>query len=656
MSDPVPNLDPKEATEARLCAYLEGELTPTERVEIEQHLAANPQHRQLLVELGQTREWMRAIPRETSPVDLGEVFQDHVERSMLLNASEDEAGRGTFNRWPQYALVAAITALTLGLGAVLVAILKNPNSGNATVAMQSSASTASRTMTHAPATTSVEVVGSKLDMPPPGAASISAAAPAPDLKSEPVLPLEVSNTARHRTLAAKALDIDRPDADTLKSRLSQAGVRVPTDQKMVCFVVTADAPAAAMDQVHGFFDRHQIAFDASPADKAQAPRFIAANRSNDAAKNNIQMVGRDEEALAPRGVVTPGSPTPSNLVTPSTVASDATMPNRRNNNSVDNAGTNNYARQQDQFAQNQAVDQQKLQNRNNDQVAGNSNALSRNSAGQGREDQRQGTRAPDRKVDPATTNDPVAASPHATNSSVEKSKGADLSPASPPMVTPSAAVPALPGEVIYTAHGVTPLQVELLNASLLADNLKQTVQRVTVSAGQVDVPAAEAKVTSAISKGQTLTVTIAELTGPGIEKVNVVRVGDDGNIALPMIDALPALGLTSVELQQKVAEKYREANLIPTATVRVVVAGAPPSTQAATQPASFAQQAQLGQFARDTGTKEQALAAPATQSTVHTLPATRPAIDALLVDVVVIVQPSKYPVPTITPVAPANAK
>jgi anti-sigma factor RsiW len=70
MTDPISNIDPKEATEAKLCAYLEGELSPSERTEIEQHLAANPQHRQLLADLAKTREWMRSIPAESAPFDL----------------------------------------------------------------------------------------------------------------------------------------------------------------------------------------------------------------------------------------------------------------------------------------------------------------------------------------------------------------------------------------------------------------------------------------------------------------------------------------------------------------------------------------------------------------------------------------------------------
>ena len=37
-----------EQIEAKLCAYVDGELDAAGRAEIEQHLAANPQHRALV--------------------------------------------------------------------------------------------------------------------------------------------------------------------------------------------------------------------------------------------------------------------------------------------------------------------------------------------------------------------------------------------------------------------------------------------------------------------------------------------------------------------------------------------------------------------------------------------------------------------------------
>jgi hypothetical protein len=74
-------------------------------------------------------------------------------------------------------------------------------------------------------------------------------------------------------------------------------------------------------------------------------------------------------------------------------------------------------------------------------------------------------------------------------------------------------------------------------------------------------------------------------------------VADDGTIALPMIDPLPAAGAQPAELERKIADKYREANLIPQATVTVAsaapstqgaAAAAPPATMPATQPVALA--------------------------------------------------------------------
>src|SRR5438093_7565827 len=112
------NIDPKEATEAKLCAYLEGELAPTEREEIERYLDNNPQHRQLLGELAKTRDFVRALPRESAPSEIAEAFQGQLERSMLFGDSDVGASDvvARINRWPQVILVAAMVVLAAGLG------------------------------------------------------------------------------------------------------------------------------------------------------------------------------------------------------------------------------------------------------------------------------------------------------------------------------------------------------------------------------------------------------------------------------------------------------------------------------------------------------------------------------------------------------------
>ena len=60
--------------EARLAAYIDGELNPAERAEIEKHLASNPQHKKLIEELTVQRDLLKVIPHEKAPpeiLDLG---------------------------------------------------------------------------------------------------------------------------------------------------------------------------------------------------------------------------------------------------------------------------------------------------------------------------------------------------------------------------------------------------------------------------------------------------------------------------------------------------------------------------------------------------------------------------------------------------------
>jgi polysaccharide export outer membrane protein len=74
-----------------------------------------------------------------------------------------------------------------------------------------------------------------------------------------------------------------------------------------------------------------------------------------------------------------------------------------------------------------------------------------------------------------------------------------------------------------------------------------------------------------VSRNDTLTISISDLQGPGIETVKQTRVSESGNISLPYIGQLRAEGLTEIELEQAIVRAYREKNLIEQATVSVVV-------------------------------------------------------------------------------------
>src|SRR6476619_1085515 len=90
-----------ENIEAKLCAYVDGELDPAGRAEIEAHLASNPQHRQLMDELMKQRDLLRDLPRERAPEDLFESMQNQLERSVLLDGAAPQHGgvAGRINHW-----------------------------------------------------------------------------------------------------------------------------------------------------------------------------------------------------------------------------------------------------------------------------------------------------------------------------------------------------------------------------------------------------------------------------------------------------------------------------------------------------------------------------------------------------------------------------
>src|SRR3954464_4063385 len=114
-----------EETEAKLAAYVDGELTPAERVEIETHLQNNPSHRELLSDLVLHRNLLRSLPREKAPGDCTEGFQGQLEREVLLGGDELTRAR---RRWriqysPQLLSAAAIVLVALALAIIVYSVL-----------------------------------------------------------------------------------------------------------------------------------------------------------------------------------------------------------------------------------------------------------------------------------------------------------------------------------------------------------------------------------------------------------------------------------------------------------------------------------------------------------------------------------------------------
>lgn len=124
-----------EDIEAKLCAYIDGELDAAGRVEIEQHLAGNAQHRVLIGELTRQREMIRALPRERAPQDITESLNAHLERSVLLgDDASDDARIVRISHWPQIRAAAAILLLVFGLASVVYYVLPRPGADQSELA------------------------------------------------------------------------------------------------------------------------------------------------------------------------------------------------------------------------------------------------------------------------------------------------------------------------------------------------------------------------------------------------------------------------------------------------------------------------------------------------------------------------------------------
>jgi anti-sigma factor RsiW len=105
-----------EDIEARLCDYIEGELSPSDRADIERHLESHPRHREMIKELIQSRRLVGDLPRVKAPGDMTELLQGQLERSMLLGAPTDSETRG-MRQVSRIAAMMVVLILSAGLGA-----------------------------------------------------------------------------------------------------------------------------------------------------------------------------------------------------------------------------------------------------------------------------------------------------------------------------------------------------------------------------------------------------------------------------------------------------------------------------------------------------------------------------------------------------------
>jgi anti-sigma factor RsiW len=113
--------------EARLCAYIDGDLDADRRAEIEQHFQAYPQHRQMIQDLIRARALVTGLPRVTAPSDLREGLQGQIERSILLGEGDVlRAPRVRSGHLVRWFATAAVATLSIGLATAVFFMLRIP--------------------------------------------------------------------------------------------------------------------------------------------------------------------------------------------------------------------------------------------------------------------------------------------------------------------------------------------------------------------------------------------------------------------------------------------------------------------------------------------------------------------------------------------------
>ncbi|MEK6798865.1 MAG: zf-HC2 domain-containing protein [Planctomycetota bacterium] len=101
-----------------LSAYIDGELSAEETARVERLIAADPKAAKLLVELRQTVELVRTLPRHAAPSSIAAEIQSLVEREALLDDSGTVTPRGHVERvsWVGRLAMAAMVGLVVVSG------------------------------------------------------------------------------------------------------------------------------------------------------------------------------------------------------------------------------------------------------------------------------------------------------------------------------------------------------------------------------------------------------------------------------------------------------------------------------------------------------------------------------------------------------------
>jgi polysaccharide export outer membrane protein len=77
-----------------------------------------------------------------------------------------------------------------------------------------------------------------------------------------------------------------------------------------------------------------------------------------------------------------------------------------------------------------------------------------------------------------------------------------------------------------------------------------------------------------IGVGDLINISVNDLVGLGVETTKQTRVSESGNVSMPLLGQIKAVGLTEDELQKAIAQAYKDGQIITNAQVSVTVAEA----------------------------------------------------------------------------------
>ncbi len=274
--------DIQENTEAKLAAYIDGDLDGSDRAEIEKLLEQNPNYRRVLDQLRQTRQLLRGLPRESAPPELCEIFNSQLERSVLLDGITEQRPRsGPLNRWPQFMMAAAVVLLTVGLGTVVYFVL--PKSRPPLRVAQNSAAPGAGLYDAQP--TSAEDEEDLYDRSPNS--SLAGGQPPRDAAIVPGLGVTAADPSSE--VGELALDAyQNPQVQSLLYETSGANTATPSNAEnpkdALVMVVRSNDPQELQKQVVAYLDANSISWSAAPQQVPVTLNLTMAQSNKDVAE------------------------------------------------------------------------------------------------------------------------------------------------------------------------------------------------------------------------------------------------------------------------------------------------------------------------------------------------------------------------------------